>query len=125
MTAEPATRGLLPGCDPLPARECRCVRDMPCQEPGEAARCAKCGLWLAPERAAALGALPEREQVDASADPPPAEDAEGPPTSVIRGPGPACLDPQDGRPRRNGQAPEATARPLGPGSPDLQLGDAA
>ena len=125
MTVEPVAHELLPGCDPLPARECRCVRDVPCQDPGEAARCAKCGLRLSPERALSVGALPELADSETSADPPPAERAEDPPDSAPRGPGPVALDPQDGRPRRNGQATPATAGPLGPGSPKLQLGDAA
>ena len=120
MTVEPVKHDLLPGCDPLPARECRCLFDLPCQDPGEAARCAKCGLRLSLERAAALGALPEFSDLDASAEPPPAEDAEDDPASALRGPGPVALDTQDGRPRRNGQATPATARPLGPGSPQLQ-----
>lgn len=125
MTATSRTPHLLPGCDPRPARVCRCVGDMPCQDPGEAARCAKCGLRLSDERALSIGALPEPHEPESSADPPPAERAEDPPDSALRGPGPVALDPEDGRPRRNGQAPKATARALGPGSPQLELGDAA
>ena len=125
MIVESLTDHVPPGCDPRPARACRCVRDMPCQDPGEAARCAKCGLRLSPERAVRAGALPELADSDASADPPSAEGAEDPPDSALRGPGPAALDPQDGRPRRNGQATPATAGPLGPGSPELSTGNAA
>lgn len=125
MTASVLDPILLPGCDPFPARECRCDEDLPCQDPGEAARCAKCGLRLAPERAVSLGALPEFDDFDPSADSPPAEDAEGPPTSALRGPGPVDLTAQDGRPRRYGSAAPATAGPLGPGSPELSTGDAA
>ena len=125
MTAASRTQHFRPGCDPRPARACRCVGDMPCQDPGEAARCAKCGLRLSPERALSVGALPELADSETSADPPPAERAEDPPDSAPRGPGPVALDSQDGRPRRNGQATPATAGPLGPGSPELQLGDAA
>ena len=125
MTVESLAEHLLPGCDPRPARPCRCVRDMPCQDPGEAARCAKCGLRLSPERAVRVGALPELDDSDASADAPTAEGAEDPPDSALRGPGPVALDPEDGRPRRNGQATPATAGPLGPGTPDLSTGDAA
>ena len=125
MSVEGLAEDLLPGCDPRPARACRCVRDMPCQDPGEAARCAKCGLRLSPERALSVGAQPELADSETSADPPPAERAEDPPDSALRGPGPVALDPEDGRPRRKGQATRATARPLGPGSPELQLGGAA
>ena len=125
MTAESRTQHLLPGCDPRPARACRCVGDMPCQDPGEAARCAKCGLRLSPKRALSVGALPELDEPEASADAPTAEGAEDPPHSASRGPGPVALDPEDGRPRRNGQATRATARPLGPGSPQPASEDAA
>lgn len=125
MTVEPLVEEWMAGCNPLPAAECRCEADIPWQDPGEAARCAKCGLRLGAERAAVLGALPEPEDSDASADPPPAEDAEGSPASALRGPGPVAPDTQDGRPRRNGQAPQATAGPPGPGSPQLLRGDAA
>ena len=125
MSAAPVVKEWLPGCDPLAARVCRCDDDIPCQDPGEAARCAKCGLRLSPERAVRVGALPELDDSDASADAPTAEGAEDPPDSVLRGPGPVALDPQDGRPRRNGQATPATAGPLGPGSPELSTRDGA
>ena len=126
MTVGPVTGEWLAGCAPLPASECRCDSNMPCQDPGEAARCAKCGLRLSPVRALGAGALPERDdEFDTSADPPPAEDAGVTPAPAIREPGPTALATHDGRPRRTGQAPTAAARTLGPGSPDLQPGEAA
>ena len=116
MSAGPSTQEWLAGCEPLPARECRCDTDLPCQDPGEAARCGKCGLRLSPARARTAGALPETD-FDLSADHPTAEDAEAPPTSATAGAGLRGLEPQDGRPRRTGQAPQAHARQLGPAPP--------
>lgn len=124
MTVESRIQELMIGCNPLPAAECRCDLDIPWQDPGEAARCAKCGLRLSAERARAIRALPELE-LDASAEAPAAEDAEESPPSAHRDPGPAAPDTHDGRPRRHGQPPQAIATELRPGSRQLLPGDAA
>jgi hypothetical protein len=123
MTVESSVEEWMVGCDPLPARECRCDIDIPWQDPSEAARCAKCGLRLSAGRASAIGALPELD-FDASAEAPAAEEAEDAPPSAHRDPGPEAPDTQDGRPRRDGQAPQATAVELRPGSHQLLRGDA-